>query len=51
MKGSPGAGVKQLELDEKKIPVSRDGDRGNRGGIRKSEFAKLEKFIASKISS
>jgi transaldolase len=29
---SKGAGAKQLELDEKKIPVSRDGDRGNRGG-------------------
>jgi hypothetical protein len=28
---SKGACVKRLELDETKIPVSRDGDRGNRG--------------------
>jgi hypothetical protein len=43
--------VKQLELDEKKFRYLAMATEEIAEGIRKSEFAKLEKFIASKISS
>jgi hypothetical protein len=50
-KSQKARGVKQLELDEKKFRYLAMATKEIAEGIRKSESAKLEKFIASKISS